>query len=131
HMATQNMKELAQWDAANHTTLLVRKSTRGVTATFLRGDGNYTIEDLDLEQLSGLVAAVIKSSGSHSTGSFVLSIELAGQGSAPPPHGPGGGPGGKEFRAVLQAGAINVHMQARGLAETIQVAQIANVRTGG
>jgi hypothetical protein len=118
-MATENLKKLAQWDAANHTTLLVRKSAQGFTATFLRGDGTYSVETLDLQQLADAVAAVIKSASSHSTGSFVMSVDLVAQGTVGGPKGPTG-PGG-EWQPVLQSAAIDVHMQLRGLAEKVEL----------
>src|SRR4051812_49167504 len=132
-MAKENLKRLAQWDAANHTTLLVRKSARGLAATFLRGDGTY--EELDPEELADFVVAMIKSSASHSTGSFVMSIDVVAQGTGPAAQGTvspgggggGGGPGGDPgTRLLLRAGVIDVHMQVRGLAEKVQLAQLEN-----
>ena len=129
-MTTENLKQLTQWDAANHTTLLVRKSARGLAATFLRGDGTY--EELDPRELAGFVAAMIESSASHSTGSFVMNIDLfASQGTVGPSGpGPGPGPGGDDpgTRLLLQAGAIDVHMQVRGLTEKVQLVQLAQLK---
>jgi len=130
-MATESLKELAQWDAAHHTTLLVRRSAGGFIATLLRGNGTYSSEELDADQLASYVASAIKSSASHSTGSFVFGIDLVAQGTVPVPHGPGPGPGGDDWVPVLQGGAIDVEMQLRGLAEKVQLAQIADVKRAG
>ena len=129
-MTTENLKQLAQWDAANHTTLLVRRSAQELAVTLLRGDGRY--KELDPQKVADFVVAMIESSASHSTGSFVMSIDFVAQGTIGP-HGPGsgGGPSGDdppETRLLLQAGAIDVHMQVRGLAERVQLAQLAQLQ---
>jgi len=120
-MAIQKLMDLAKWDG-NHTTLLVRKFGQQWKATFLHSDGTWS-EDIESGQIESFVKAMIASSAHSAAGSFVLSINCFGQGSAPPPPiGPGPGPGGGDDYLVLQAGAIDVHMQLRGLTEKVQLA---------
>jgi hypothetical protein len=140
-MVTEKLKELAHSDAANHTTLLVRRSASAFTATLLQGNGTYmAYEEHNLEQLLARVAETIRASSSHSTGSLVIGIDLVAQGTVIGPHGPGPGPGGDDWVPALQSGVVDVHVQVRGLAEKVQLAQrtqlvhqeqLAQQKTGG
>jgi hypothetical protein len=131
-MAIDKLKELVRSDAANHKTLLVRRSSTGFRTTLVRGDGTYEREqEHSAQQLADHVANLIKSSASQNTGSFVFSIDLVAQGTVSGPHGPGPGPGGDDWLPVLQAGVIEVEMQLRGLAEKLDLAQVAQVKRAG